>query len=116
MIVIPYLILAAAALSDFPIDTVRVDLDDRAVGLYGCRTVLAPGAWLSADCTGSVLLETPGRALRGPVIDVSAVGGSFEHWADAGRCRLLWQGVGTYGEAQYEVYCGDVVFLDGFES
>ncbi len=108
------ILLSVATLADFPIDTVRVDLDDRAVGIYGCQTHLAEG--LSAHCTGSVALPVLPVYASGPLIDFAATAPGFMHWSTDGKCRLLSATVGEFGEAQYRVYCGvDFIFGDGFE-
>ena len=110
-----YIFLTAfctVALAD-PIDVVRIDLENQAVGLYGCQTNMEDGV-LYAYCAGTVALQV-GPIGQGAPVGFGAISPGYEHWAEDEACRLVSATVGaTYGENRYEVDCRGI-FRGGFE-
>lgn len=99
------------------IDTLRVDLPNNQVrDLYGCWTYF-DGLNLSADCAGTYPLT--GGAYHpetsAGIINFSVASDGFEWWTEYGQCTLIYSGIGSIGETQYEVRCGDIISHDGFE-
>ena len=104
-------LLAALSAGQTYIDTITVNLPDHTVGLYGCQTAMQDGT-LYGWCAGSDRLPPTPQVPSSRIIYFGAVTQNFVHWPEDGQCLLLSETQGTYGEAQYVLSCGDIIFAD----